>query len=45
MIQRREKLCNIECNDTSVILLELSYLNEMCEIDTGIDSGLLFNVS
>jgi len=45
MIQRREKLCNIKCDDTSVALLEPLCLNEMHEVDASINSGPLSNAS
>jgi len=45
MIQKREKLCDIKCDDTSVALLELPCSNEIHEVDTSINSGPLSNAS
>ena len=45
MIQRREKLCDIKCDNTSIALLEPPCSNEMHEIDISINGGPLSNVS
>ena len=44
-MNRKEKLCNIKGNDTGVVLLKPLCLNEMCEVNTSINSRLLSNAS
>jgi len=45
VIQRKEKLSDVKCDDIGVILLEPPCLNEVCEIDTSINGGPLSNTS
>ena len=45
IVERREELCDVKCNDAHMALLKLASTDDVGEVDTSIGCGPLSNVS